>query len=198
MICIGRMPSHVLAAAPRRCVFASAHSMLARVRRWVTIGLAAVGALAIAALAAAQVEDKISLRATGGNDHAHLSPALMIAIVLRPSTTGAAVTTRTAASGGPPLPGDRQGEPRRGQQVRLDRRRRDSSGRHARRDDREPDSGLAGGVRGPAADQAPGRRPRRRDDRGHWLLTRSPFGGADDARMKRPSGSPSARAAPRT
>jgi len=166
-------------------------SMLEPVRRRVTIVLATFVALAAAGLALAQVEDRISLRATGGNDHAHLSPALMIVVVSPPEynrgccydTNGGEWTgPRYQATGLASLGADskydwtvgvaiRAGDARAGMIANLT---------HDWPVVSEGQQSVEHRVGGRVVGTIDGR----------WLLTRSPFGGADDARMEAALGFP--------
>jgi hypothetical protein len=160
-------------------------------RRWFTMGSAAVGALAIAALAAAQVEDKISLRATGGNDHAHLSPALMIAVVSPPEynrgccydTNGGEWTgPRYQATGRASLGADSKYDWTVGVAIRI------SDARAAMIANLTHDWPVVSEGAEEIEHRVGGRAVGTIN--GRWLLTRSPFGGADDARMEAAVGFP--------
>jgi hypothetical protein len=161
------------------------------VRRRVTIGLTSVAALAAAGLALAQVEDRISLRATGGNDLAHYSPALAIVAVSPPeykrgccydSNGGEWTGPRYQATGRPSLGADSKYDWTVGVAVR------------------------AGGTRAalianlthdfPVVSEGEQQVEHRVGGRtvgtigGYWVLTRSTFDGADDARMEAAVGFP--------
>jgi hypothetical protein len=161
------------------------------VRRRVIIALATVAALAAAGLALAGVEDRISLRATGGNDLAHYSPALAIVAVSPPeyargccydSNGGEWTGPRYQATGRPSLGADSKYDWTVGVAVR------------------------AGGTRAalianlthdfPVVSEGEQQVEHRVGGRavgtigGYWVLTRSTFGGADDARMEAAVGFP--------
>jgi hypothetical protein len=160
--------------------------------RWkVTIALALGAALAAAGLALAGVEDKISLRATGGNDHAHLSPALMIVAVSPPeynrgccydTNGGEWVGPRYEATGRSSLGADSKYDWTVGVAIGI----------------RDTRAGLIANLTHDWPVVSEGQEPveHRVGGRaagtigGHWILTRSPFGGADDARMEAAVGFP--------
>lgn len=153
--------------------------------------MATFAALAAAGLALAQVEDRISLRATGGNDHAYLSPALMIVAVSPPEynrgccydTNGGEWTgPRYQATGLASLGADskydwtvgvaiRAGDTRAGLIANL------THDWPVVSEGQEPVDHSVGGRAAGTID-------------GRWLLTRSPFGGANDARMEAALGIP--------
>jgi hypothetical protein len=161
------------------------------VRRRVTIVLATGAALAAAGLALAQVQDRIVLKATGGNDLAHYSPALAIVAVSPPeykrgccydSNGGEWVGPRYQATGRPSLGADSKYDWTVGVAVR------------------------AGGTRAalianlthdfPVVSEGKQQVKHRVGGRtvgtigGYWVLTRSTFDGADDARMEAAVGFP--------
>jgi hypothetical protein len=161
------------------------------VRRRVIIVLTTFAALAAAGLAVAQVEDRISLRATGGNDHAHLSPALMIAVVSPPEynrgccydTNGGEWTgPRYEATGRPSLGADSKYDWTVGVAIGV----RDT--RAALIANLTHDWPVVSEGQEPVEHRVGGRAAGTIE--GHWLLTRSPFGGADDARMEAAVGFP--------
>ena len=156
-----------------------------------TIALATVVALAAAGLALAQVQDRISLRATGGNDLAHYSPALAAVVVSPPeykrgccydSNGGEWTGPRYQATGRASLGGDSKYNWTVGVAVR------------------------AGGTRAalianlthdwPVVSEGQQQVKHRVGGRavgtigGYWVLTRSTFGGADDAHMEAAVGFP--------
>jgi hypothetical protein len=152
---------------------------------------ATVGALAVAGLAVAQVEDKISLRATGGNDHAHFSPALMIVVVSPPeynrgccydANGGEWTGPRYQATGLASLGADSKYDWSVGVAIGV----------------RDTRAGLIANLVHDWPVVSEGQQPveHRVGGRaagtigGHWLLTRSPFGGANDARMEAALGFP--------
>jgi len=153
--------------------------------------LATVSALAAAGLALAQVEDRIILQATGGNDLAHYSPALAIVAVSPPeykrgccydSDGGELRGPRYEATGRASLGGDSTIDWSVGVAVRAGGTRAAlianlthdwpvvSEGKQLVK---HRVGGRAAGTIG-----------------GYWVLTRSTFGGADDAHMEAAVGFP--------
>lgn len=160
-------------------------------RRGVTIVLATVAALATVGLALAQVEDRISLRATGGNDLAHYSPALAAVVVSPPEyTRGCCYDTNGGEWTGP-----------RYQATGLA-----SLGADSKYDWTVGVAVRAGATRAalianlthdwPVVSEGPQQVEHRVGGRavgtigGYWILTRSTFGGADDAHMEAAVGFP--------
>jgi hypothetical protein len=161
------------------------------VRRRVTIVLATAAALSATGLALAQVEDRVVLRATGGNDLAHYSPALAAVAVSPPEYTrgccydsngGEWTGPRYQATGLASLGGDSKYDWTVGVAVRAGDTRAAlianlthdwpvvSEGQH------QVEHRVGGRAVGTIG--------------GYWVLTRSPFGGADDARMEAAVGFP--------
>lgn len=162
-----------------------------RVRRRIIIALATVTALTAAGVALAQVEDRISLRATGGNDLAHLSPALTIVVVSPPEySRGCCYDTNGGEWTGP-----------RYQATGLA-----SLGADSKYDWTVGVAVRAGGTRAalianlthdwPVVSEGPQKITHRVGGRaagtigGYWVLTRSTFGGDDDAHMEAAVGFP--------
>jgi hypothetical protein len=161
------------------------------VRRRVTIVLATGAALAAAGLALAQVEDRIVLKATGGNDLAHYSPTLAIVAVSPPeykrgccydSNGGEWTGPRYQATGRPSLGGDSKYDWTVGVAVRAGGTRAAliANLTHDWPVVSEGQQQVEHRVGGRAAGTIVG----------FWVLTRSPFGGADDARMEAAVGFP--------
>jgi hypothetical protein len=161
------------------------------VRRKVTIVLAMVGALAAAGLALAAVQDRRPLRPLEGNASAHYSPALAIVVVSPPeyrrgccydTNGGEWVGPRYEATGRPSLGADSTYDWTVGVAVKAGATRAAlikslthdfpvvSEGRQQVRHT------VGGRAAGTIA--------------GHWVLTRSTFGGDDDARMEAAVGFP--------
>lgn len=160
-------------------------------RRTRIIALATVAALAAAGIALAQVEDRISLKATGGNDLAHYSPALAIVAVAPPEyTRGCCYDSNGGELRGP---------------------RYEATGRASLGGDSTIDWSVgvavrAGGTRAalianlthdwPVVSEGKQQVKHRVGGRvvgtigGYWVLTRSTFGGADDAHMEAAVGLP--------
>ena len=160
-------------------------------RRRVTIVLATGAALAVAGLALAQVEDRIVLKATGGNDLAHYSPTLAAVTVSPPeyargccydSNGGEWTGPRYQATGRPSLGADSKYDWSVGVAVRAGGTRAGLIANlvhdwpvvsEGRQQVKHRVGGRAVGTIG-----------------GYWVLTRSAFGGADDARMEAAVGFP--------
>lgn len=159
--------------------------------RRVSIVLVAVAALTAAGLAAAQVEDRIVLRATGGNDLAHYSPGLAAVAVSPPeyvrgccydSNGGEWTGPRYQATGLASLGGNSKYDWTVGVAVRAGNTR----------------AALIGNLTHdwPVVSEGEQQVEHRAGGRavgtigGYWVLTRSPFGGDDDARMESAVGFP--------
>ena len=160
-------------------------------RRGVTIVLATVAALAAAGLALAQVEDRISLRATGGNDLAHYSPALAAVAVSPPeyargccydSNGGEWTGPRYEATGLASLGGDSSYDWTVGVAVRA------GDTRAALIANLTHDWPVVSEGEQQVEHRVGGRAVGTID--GYWVLTRSTFGGADDAHMEAAVGFP--------
>jgi len=161
------------------------------VRRGVTIVLATVAALAAAGLALAQVEDRISLRATGGNDLAHYSPALAAVAVSPPeyargccydSNGGEWTGPRYEATGLASLGGNSSYDWTIGVAVRA------GDTRAALIANLTHDWPVVSEGEQQVEHRVGGRAVGTID--GYWVLTRSTFGGADDAHMEAAVGFP--------
>lgn len=173
--CIGDCPGLLLFAVPRR----------------VTIVLAIVAALIVVGAGFAAVENRISLKATGGNDLAHYSPSLAIVAVAPPeyrrgccydTNGGEWVGPRYEATGRASLGANSKYDWSVGVAVRggatrkalIDNLTHDfpvvSEGKQL------VEHRVGGRVVGKIA--------------GYWVLTRSTFGAADDARMEAAVGFP--------
>ena len=177
-------------AQPGLCVSPPPVSV-GRVRRKVTIALATVAALAAAGLALAQVEDRIVLRATGGNDLAHYSPTLAVVAVSPPeyargccydSNGGEWTGPRYQATGRASLGGDSKYDWTVGVAVRAGDTRAAliANLTHGWPVVSEGEQQVEHRVSGRAVGTIGG----------HWLLTRSTFYGADDAQMEAAVGFP--------
>lgn len=147
--------------------------------------VAALAALVAVGVALAQVETRISLKATGGNDLAHYSPTLAIVAVSPPeykrgccydSNGGEWTGPRYQATGRPSLGADSKYDWSVGVAVRAGGTRAGLIANlvhdwpvvsEGRQQVKHRVGGRAVGTIG-----------------GYWVLTRSPFGGADDARME--------------
>ena len=160
-------------------------------RRGVTIVLATVVALAAAGLALAQVEDRIILRATGGNDLAHYSPALAAVAVSPPeyargccydSNGGEWTGPRYEATGLASLGGNSSYDWTIGVAVRA------GDTRAALIANLTHDWPVVSEGEQQVEHRVGGRAVGTID--GYWVLTRSTFGGADDAHMEAAVGFP--------
>jgi hypothetical protein len=160
-------------------------------RQKVTIVLATVAALATAGLALAQVEDRISLRGTGGNDLAHYSPALAVVVVSPPEYTrgccydsngGEWTGPRYQATGRASLGGDSKYDWTVGVAVRAGATRAAliANLTHGWPVVSEGEQQVEHRVGGRAVGTIAG----------YWVLTRSTFYGADDAQMEAAVGFP--------
>jgi len=161
------------------------------VRRGVTIVLATVVALAAAGLALAQVEDRIILQATGGNDLAHYSPALAAVAVSPPeyargccydSNGGEWTGPRYEATGLASLGGNSSYDWTIGVAVRA------GDTRAALIANLTHDWPVVSEGEQQVEHRVGGRAVGTID--GYWVLTRSTFGGADDAHMEAAVGFP--------
>ena len=164
---------------------------LVRVRRRLIVALAAVAASATAGLALAEVEDRVVLRATGGNDLEHYSPTLAAVAVSPPeyargccydSDGGEWTGPRYQATGLASLGGDSKVDWSVGVAVRT----RDT--RAALIANLTHDWPVVSEGEQPVEHRVAGRAAGTIG--GYWVLTRSPFGGADDARMEAAVGFP--------
>jgi hypothetical protein len=155
------------------------------VRLRVTIVLATGAALVAAGLALAQVEDRIVLKATGGNDLAHYSPALAAVVVSPPeysrgccydSNGGEWTGPRYQATGLASLGADSKYDWTVGVAVRAGDTRAAliANLTHDFPVMSEGQQQVEHRVGGRAVGSIGG----------YWVLTRSTFGGADDARME--------------
>ena len=160
-------------------------------RRRVAIVLATGAALAAAGLALAQVEDRIVLKATGGNDLAHYSPTLAAAVVSPPEYSrgccydhngGEWTGPRYEATGRPSLGADSKYDWTVGVAVRAGDTRAAliANLTHDWPVVSEGQQQVEHRVGGRAVGTIGG----------YWVLTRSTFGGADDARMEAAVGFP--------
>jgi len=156
-----------------------------------TIVLATVVALAAAGLALAQVETRISLKATGGNDLAHYSPTLAIVTVSPPeykrgccydSNGGEWTGPRYQATGRATLGANSSYDWSVGVAVR------EGGTRAALIANLVQDWPVVSEGRQQVKHRVGGRAVGTVG--GYWVLTRSPFGGADDARMEAAVGFP--------
>lgn len=181
------MTQAVRAALAAVCVRLPPALGLARVRGRITIILATVVALAAAGLglARAQVEDRITLRGQSGNPTDHYSPALAIVTVSPPeykrgccydSNGGEWTGPRYQATGRPSLGSNSSYDWSVGVAVREGGTRAALIANlthdwpvvsEGRQQVKHHVGGRAVGTVG-----------------GYWVLTRSTFGGADDARME--------------
>jgi hypothetical protein len=161
------------------------------VRRRVIIVLATVAALSAAGLAFAQVEDRIILRATGGNAVAHYSPALAAVAVSPPeysrgccydSNGGEWTGPRYQATGRADLGGDSKYDWTVGVAVRA------GGTRAALIANLTHDWPVASEGQQPVEHRVGGRAVGTIG--GYWVLTRSPIEGANDARMEAAVGFP--------
>jgi hypothetical protein len=161
------------------------------VRRKVTIVLAMVGALAAAGLALAAVQDRRPLRPLEGNASAHYSPALAIVVVSPPeyrrgccydTNGGEWVGPRYEATGRPSLGADSTYDWTVGVAVKA------GATRAALIKSLTHDFPVVSEGRQPVRHTVGGRAAG--TIAGHWVLTRSTFGGDDDARMEAAVGFP--------
>jgi hypothetical protein len=161
------------------------------VRRTVTIVLAMVAALAAAGLALAQVENRISLRPLEGNASAHYSPALAIVAVSPPEykpgccydqNGGEWTGPRYEVTGRPSLGGDSKYDWTIGIAIRAGNTRAALIAKltHDFPVVAEGKQLIKHRVGGRPAGTISG----------YWVLTRSTFGGANDARMEAAVGLP--------
>ena len=137
------------------------------------------------------MQDRIPLRGQSGNPTDHYSPSLAIVVVSPPEyKRGCCYDSNGGEWAGPRY--QATGRPTLGSDSKYDWSRRcgGQGGRDARSADRQPDPRLAGGLRGPqqikhrVGGRAAG------TIAGYWILTRSTFDGADDARMEAAVGFP--------
>lgn len=161
----------------------------ARLRGALTLALAA--ALVGAGVALAQVENRVSLRATGGNALAHLSPGLAAVVVSPPEYArgccydhdgGEWTGPRYQATGRASLGGDSKYDWTVGVAVRA------GATRAALIANLTHDWPVASEGEQPVEHRVGGRTAGTIG--GYWVLTRSPFGGADDAQMEAAVGFP--------
>jgi len=148
-------------------------------------------ALAAVGVALAQVETRISLKATGGNDLAHYSPTLAIVAVSPPeykrgccydSNGGEWTGPRYQATGRPSLGANSSYDWTVGVAVR------EGGTRAALIANLTQDWPVVSEGRQQVKHHVGGRAVGTVG--GYWVLTRSPFGGADDARMEAAVGFP--------
>jgi hypothetical protein len=161
------------------------------VRRKVILVLAAVSALGAAGLAWAQVQDRIALRPLEGNATAHYSPALKMLVVSPPEysrgccydTNGGEWTgPRYQATGKADLGADSKYDWTVGVAVRA------GGTRAALIANLTHDWPVVSEGRQQITHRVGGRAAG--TIAGYWVLTRSTFGGADDARMEAAVGFP--------
>jgi hypothetical protein len=164
---------------------------LAQVRGRVTVALATISALVAVGVAFAQVQDRIVLKATGGNDLAHYSPTLAITVVSPPEykrgccydTNGGEWTgPRYQATGRPSLGADSKYDWTVGVAVRA------GGTRAALIANLTHDFPVVSEGKQPVKHRVGGRAVGTIG--GYWVLTRSTFDGADDARMEAAVGFP--------
>jgi hypothetical protein len=160
-------------------------------RRGVIIILATGVALAAAGLALAEVQDRIVLKATGGNALAHYSPTLAAAVVSPPEYTrgccydhngGEWTGPRYQATGRATLGADSKYDWTVGVAERI------SDTRAALIASLTHDFPVVSEGQQPVEHRVGGRAVGTVG--GYWVLTRSTFGGADDARMEAAVGFP--------
>ena len=160
-------------------------------RRRVTIVLATSAALAAVGVALAQVQDRITLRGLEGNPSDHYSPALAIVAVSPPEykrgccydTNGGEWTgPRYEATGRPSLGADSKYDWSVGLGIRA------GATRAALIANLVHDWPVVSEGRQQVKHRVGGRAAGTIE--GYWVLTRSPFGGDDDARMEAAVGFP--------